>query len=201
MHVQPHDETKSIIQTVKGFFGLPERDGVGFEDSEGTTLIPRYDNFTNVARNDAVHIRVVQKPPPGSDGFTVPNSPRQPQLNSPFEMQPPFSNSRSASRNAKRESVSPTRGGLKHASSGRTSSRTGQSFGKSSDRQADYDGFSGSETGSTSVTSSRKENLASAEISVDNIVEGNRRKRAKFESSVRWYHATLREEWKLTMLP
>jgi hypothetical protein len=31
---------------------------------------------------------------------------------------------------------------------------------------------------------SRKEQVASAEISVDNIVEGGRRKRAKFDSSV-----------------
>ena len=37
----------------------------------------------------------------------------------------------------------------------------------------------------SSVTGSRKaEPLASADISLDNIVEGGRRKRAKFESSV-----------------
>jgi hypothetical protein len=49
-------------------------------------------------------------------------------------------------------------------------------------------GYSSSDNGRDSVTSSRKakSELASAEISLDNIVEGGRRKRAKFESSVRW---------------
>ena len=48
-------------------------------------------------------------------------------------------------------------------------------------------GFSDSDGGPTSTAGSRKaktEQLASAEISLDNIVEGGRRKRAKFESSV-----------------
>jgi hypothetical protein len=48
-------------------------------------------------------------------------------------------------------------------------------------------GYSSSDGGHGSVSSSRKaksEQLSSAEISLDNIVEGGRRKRAKFESSV-----------------
>ncbi len=48
-------------------------------------------------------------------------------------------------------------------------------------------GYSSSDGEGGSVTSSRKarsEQLASADISLDNILEGNRRKRAKFESSV-----------------
>ena len=48
-------------------------------------------------------------------------------------------------------------------------------------------GDSSSDGEGGSVTSSRKarsEQLARADISLDNILEGNRRKRAKFESSV-----------------
>ncbi|TKA70869.1 hypothetical protein B0A49_05630 [Cryomyces minteri] len=48
------------------------------------------------------------------------------------------------------------------------------------------DDYSSSDGGNGSVSSSRKarnEQLASADISLDNIVEGGRRKRAKFESS------------------
>ena len=48
-------------------------------------------------------------------------------------------------------------------------------------------GYSSSDGEGGSVTSSRKaksEQLASADISLNNILEGNRRKRAKFESSV-----------------
>jgi hypothetical protein len=54
--------------------------------------------------------------------------------------------------------------------------------------EVDYD--SDSDGGNASVTSSRKgkiDVLASAEISVDNIVEGGRRKRARFDSSVSIY--------------
>ena len=49
----------------------------------------------------------------------------------------------------------------------------------------DADGYSSGENGEGSVTSSRrsKTEQVNAEISVDNIVEGGRRKRA-FESSV-----------------
>lgn len=48
-------------------------------------------------------------------------------------------------------------------------------------------GYSSSDGEGGSVSSSRKaksEQLASADISLNNILEGNRRKRAKFESSV-----------------
>ena len=48
-------------------------------------------------------------------------------------------------------------------------------------------GYGSSDGEGGSVTSSRKaksEQLASADISLNNILEGNRRKRAKFESSV-----------------
>ena len=50
----------------------------------------------------------------------------------------------------------------------------------------DADGYSSDENSEGSVTSSRrsKQEQVNAEISVDNIVEGGRRKRA-FESSVR----------------
>ena len=48
-------------------------------------------------------------------------------------------------------------------------------------------GYSSSDNGAGSISGSRKarsEQFASAEISLDNVVEGGRRKRAKFESSV-----------------
>jgi len=48
-------------------------------------------------------------------------------------------------------------------------------------------GYSSSDGGAGSVSGSRKarsEQFARAEISLENVVEGGRRKRAKFESSV-----------------
>lgn len=62
-------------------------------------------------------------------------------------------------------------------------SNASQRNGRSFDADA-LNGFSDSDAGSVSVTSSRRDVLASADISVENIVEGNRRKGAKFESSV-----------------
>lgn len=48
-------------------------------------------------------------------------------------------------------------------------------------------GYSSSDGEGGSVTSSRKarsEQVVNADISLDNVLEGNRRKKAKFESSV-----------------
>lgn len=187
VHLQPRDDTQSIIQTVKNFFGLPERGGISFQDQDGLTLIPRYDNFINDSSPDPIHVRVIQEPRRGRKGFTVPSSPDTPQLDGPFEMQPPFHNSRSASQAARRASLSPAPGPSRPGVLARAASNAQTTAGKSFDRSADYEaanGFSGSEAGSVSVSSSRRDHLASAEISVNNIVEGNRRKRAKFESSV-----------------
>lgn len=67
-------------------------------------------------------------------------------------------------------------------------SREDSSQGQLNDLNSDaMKGYSSSDGEGGSVTSSRKaksEQLASADISLNNILEGNRRKRAKFESSV-----------------
>ena len=67
-------------------------------------------------------------------------------------------------------------------------SREDSSQGQLNDLNSDaMKGYSSSDGEEGSVTSSRKaksEQLASADISLNNILEGNRRKRAKFESSV-----------------
>jgi hypothetical protein len=67
-------------------------------------------------------------------------------------------------------------------------SRGSSTHGSHHDPNSDaVNGYSSSDGGHGSVSGSRKaksEQLASAEISLDNIVEGGRRKRAKFESSV-----------------
>jgi hypothetical protein len=111
-----------------------------------------------------------------------------------FQMLPPMlhhqAGSRAGSRHA-RQSHSPQPGrGRRSASVSKrmrpyTKSRGNSSHG--SFAEANGDGYSDSEGEHGSVSSSRrsrKEPLASAEISVDNIVEGGRRKRAKFDSSV-----------------
>lgn len=87
------------------------------------------------------------------------------------------------------QSASPNQGQLKKTGSRATRRRRGsnaQDTGQDQGSDA-INGFSDSDGGHGSVAGSRKtkgELLTSADISLDNIVEGGRRKRAKFESSV-----------------
>lgn len=210
MRVQifPHDTTDSIVTTVKNFYGLYEgaANGVSFEDERGNTLIARYENFIN---NMIVYVRVISDYPhsmeaQGQVPYRSVSPQRLPQLDNAPRMLPPQPAqalsygqppSRPASRVSRKHSASPKLGRSQPSTFGHTvRSRSGVQ-NHSSSFQANLDelnndainGYSSSDGGAGSVTSSRKarsEQLASAEISVDNIVEGGRRKRAKFESSV-----------------
>lgn len=193
VNIYPHDTTDSIITTVKNFYGLYERRGVIFEDRNANTLIARYENFEH---GMVVYVRVSPEDP--DDYSPAPRqptaSPRRPRphLDEAFQMLPPVLNHHAGSRagsRAMRQSQSPGRGRRSASASKRmrpsVKSRGNSSHGSFPD--ANGDGFSDSEGDHGSVTSSRrsrKEPLASADISVDNIVEGGRRKRAKFDSSV-----------------
>ncbi|KAF2817738.1 uncharacterized protein BDZ99DRAFT_484498 [Mytilinidion resinicola] len=199
VNIFPHDTTDSIITTVKNFYGLYERRGVCFEDRHGVTLIARYENF---AHNMVVYVRVTNEEVEPEEYSPAPRqslSPRRPHLDEPFQMLPPSLNhqiSRPASRTARQRSRSPQFGRGRRSASASTNpkrirpstkSRTGSSHGSFADPHGDAaNGYSDSDGGNGSVTSSRRgraEQLASAEISLDNIVEGGRRKRAKFDSS------------------
>jgi hypothetical protein len=196
VNIFPHDTTDSIITTVKNFYGLYERRGVIFEDRHGNILIARYENLDH---DMVVYVRVTAEDPEMdeySPGPAQSMSPRRPRLEDAFQMLPPALHppSRHA---AVRQSHSPQPGrGRRSASAstnvkprGRTlvKSRGTSSHGSFADGNGDAGAYSDSDGGDASVTSSRrsrKEQVASADISVDNIVEGGRRKRAKFDSSV-----------------
>lgn len=200
VNIYPHDTTDSIITTVKNFYGLYERRGVIFEDRHGTTLIARFENFEH---GMVVYVRVSAEDPDAEDYSPDPRqptvSPRRPRphLDEAFQMLPPViynpGGARADSRNGRRtHSPQPGRGrrsasASTHARRNRpgAKSRGNSSHGSFADGNGDV--YSDSDGGDGSVTSSRrsrKEPLASADISVDNIVEGGRRKRAKFDSSV-----------------
>ncbi|MCJ1308976.1 hypothetical protein MMC25_002631 [Agyrium rufum] len=199
MRVQifPHDKTDSIVTTVKNFYGIYEG-GVSFEDGHGNTLIAHYENFHN---NMVVYVRVIadhssqaESQPPHQYGAPLNAGPLDdvPQLRptQPAQIlnygQPP---SRPISRASRKQSQSPKLGKTSQKSRSRSAAKSNtSSFQKQLDElNSDaVNGYSSEDGGAGSVTSSRKarsEQLASAEISVDNIVAGNRRKRAKFESS------------------
>ena len=212
MRVQifPHDTTDSIITTVKNFYGLYEgaTTGVSFEDERGNTLIARFENFRN---NMVVYVRVISdysRQSPHAQYAHNSASPvsahKVPSLDEHVQMLPPHPAqplgygrplSRPASRVAGKRSPSPRNGRIRRSASaqkGRSQlgakSRETSVHGNLDDVNSDIiNGYSSSsDNGAGSATSSRKarSELVSAEISVDNIVEGGRRKRAKFESSV-----------------
>lgn len=196
VNIYPHDTTDSIITTVKNFYGLYERRGVIFEDRHGNILIARFENFEHGMR---VYVRVSAEDPDAEDYSPAPRqptaSPRRPRphLDEAFQMLPPMINHRAGSRH-ERQSHSPQPGRGRRSASASTNAKRGRptiksrgnsSHGSFGDMNGDV--YSDSDGGEGSVTSSRrsrKEPLASADISVDNIVEGGRRKRAKFDSSV-----------------
>lgn len=209
VQIFPHDTTDSIVTTVKNFYGLYEgtASGFSFEDKHGNILIARYENF----RNDmSVNVRIIvdHTQPYYSQGQTPYHSasPRSnhhtPQLGEAFQMPPPNQAfnynqpySRPNSRVARKRSPSPrsARGGRSlsiqkgRARSG-LKSRDVSVHGSFEDSKDDAaNGYSSSDNGAGSISGSRKarsEQFASAEISLDNVVEGGRRQRAKFDSSV-----------------
>ncbi|KAF4551169.1 Hypothetical protein D9617_14g076250 [Elsinoe fawcettii] len=165
--ISKHDTTDSIITTVKNFYGLYEGPGVSFQDRNGNILIAAYENFED---GMTVFVKVSEDVPMITDP-PVQTSPKKPKLGPPFEMRPPAQ--------VANQTRSPSPVSISASMKGRARSQ------KSQDVEG-FEGFSDSDTGNGSVTSSRRskaEAHASAEISVDNILEGGRRKRAKFESS------------------
>ncbi|KAF2087438.1 hypothetical protein K490DRAFT_42375 [Saccharata proteae CBS 121410] len=192
VNIYPHDTTESIVATVKNFHGIYESQGQGvsFEDRNGNTLIARYENFEH---NMTVYVRVitVDRPQPCFDDITPrPSmSPRKGQLDEPFEMLPPH-HARPSSRAARKRSTSPQNSHGRRSASTSTNPKSRGRQGRKWEYatmnpypEGTHADYSDSECGEGSVTSSRRENLASAEISLDNILEGGRRKRAKFDSS------------------
>lgn len=186
--ISPHDTTESIITTVKNFYGLYEY-GVSFENKDGIGIIAAFDNFEN---DMTVYVRTVAPPPSVIADQRDSASPKK-LLGAAFEMRPPSHNlihspSRTANRSAGVRSVSPQsdmgRRSMSAAPSGKP--RPSRTRSKESSVAGDGDGYSSGDNENASVASSRRSKAEEikAEITVDNIVEGGRRKRA-FESSVR----------------
>ena len=201
-----HDPTEYIVTAVKDFFGLYV--GISFEDERGNILIAHHKNFRN---NMVVSVRAQPayarswNPAASAGCDPTPNSAQRMQrVDGTLDMLPPQPAqiltygqplSRPLSRAARRLSASPGTGGDRRGVSGQNSrsragprSREGSFQSLLDERNNDmHRGYNSSDGEGGSVTSSRKarnELLASAEISLENIVEGGRRQRLKFESSV-----------------
>jgi len=180
VNINVPDSTESIIATVKNFYGLYEGEGVSFQDSNGITIIATYENLDH---NSTIHVRVTPETSGDAIARRTGLSPRKARLGEPFQMpppQPPQPHSRPNSRASKKRSASPS---VKRSTSAWAPIKPKVKAGVRNGSHDDND-LSDSDNGSVSVSSSRREQLATADISLDNIVEGGRRKRAKFESSV-----------------
>lgn len=181
VNINVPDRTDSIIATVKNFYGLYEGEGVSFQDSNGITIIATYENLEH---NSTIHVRVTPETAGDAIARRTGLSPRKARLGEPFQMLPPQQpqqpDSRPNSRASKKRSASPS---IRRSTSARPPTKSKVKVGIRNGSHDDND-VSDSDNGSVSVSSSRREQLATADISLDNIVEGGRRKRAKFESSV-----------------
>lgn len=200
--INPHDTTESIITTVKNFYGIYDGHGVTFEDVDGSILIAQYENLRN---NTTVYVRTVAVPSQPLPAFIhtqfhngiASDNQRRSSLGEPFQMLPPQvyeqtrSPSRPSSRLARKRSTSPSYGrGRRSASQQKAHSMSAVSRGSSANGSFNEDGpngYSDSEAGRSSIAGSKKarsEQFASAEISLDNVLQDGRRKKILFESSV-----------------
>ncbi len=202
-----HDTTESIVTTVKNFYGLYSSGtcgmGISFEDDDGNTLIARYENFRH---NMTVFVRVFGEPSPVPPAFS-PRSFQSPRVGMAGDDGDSYTmhgqhqyghhTSRPASRTSRLRSPSP------HSARGRRSDSAGANSKKGRSRSSknrtmngdahsdSMSGYGSGDGGPSSVSGRAKEQLGNTEISVENIVEGGRRKRPKFDSSVRSRPATV----------
>ncbi|KAL2260631.1 hypothetical protein VTK26DRAFT_5308 [Humicola hyalothermophila] len=196
VQIYPHDTTDSIITTVKNFYGLYSgpgvSKGVSFENKEGNTLIARYENFSD---NMTIYVRVIEEPL-GPHGYHVVSAGAQGYRNG--DGYPPpvpqhsddHCTSRPTSRTSRLRSPSPNSGRGRRSTSAGTTAKKGRSRSSKNRAQPNgdthaesFNGYSSSDGAPGSSSGRAKEQLGNTDISVENIVEGGRRKRAKFESS------------------
>lgn len=176
LHIYPHDTTNSITTTVKNMFGLNlhEDSALSFQDPEGRYMILQHENFED---GMTVNVRVEEGPHRYSYHFH----------SSLLDHLEP--SARSVSPSAARGRRSASAGGRSRILKRPASSHNWEHGQDRVDRYPqdyfqqqppqqflpeDYE----------EEQRSRVEPLASAEISLVNIVEGSRRKRPKFSSDV-----------------
>ncbi|KAK4163577.1 putative transcriptional regulatory protein C56F2.05c [Cladorrhinum sp. PSN259] len=204
--VYPHDTTESIVSTVKNFYGLynsPTMNrGISFEDGEGNILIAQYENFYH---GMDIYVRLRDEMPPVSSHYgshtylPAPHAPhgyynsdtynRQPPP-PPYEPQPTAQPNSAASRirspspgsGRGRRSAS-TGNGNGAAKKGRSRSSKNRSQAGGDNLNESFNGYSSGDGAPGSSSGRSREHLGNTNISLENIVEGGRRKRPKFESS------------------
>jgi hypothetical protein len=203
----------TTVKNFYGLYAGPNGSkGVSFEDEQGNTLIARYENLRNNMSVYVRVIEEPVSTTYGSQNYrsVSPGAQESYYKSNSHQMPPPHlaqalnygqSVSRPTSRTSRKRSISPNSGRGRRSNSATANpppatkkSRSGSGYksrgssahGSFADIYSDgMNGYSSGDGGAGSVSSKTKsEHLGNTEISLDNIVEGGRRKRAKFESSV-----------------
>jgi hypothetical protein len=208
------DSIVTTVKNFYGLYAGPGgAKGVSFEDDQGNTLIARYENLRNNmvvyvrVIDEPSHTPGTYGPSSYHSGSPVMASAYYP--GDGHHMPPPQPAqalnygqplSRPTSRTSRKRSISPNGGRGRRSTSVGTNpppmkksrsrsgfkSRGSSAHGSFADNHSDaMNGYSSGDGAPGSVSSKTKsEHIGNTEISLDNIVEGGRRKRAKFESSV-----------------
>jgi hypothetical protein len=208
LNIFPHDTTEGIVTTVKNFYGLYNVSGhskaISFQDQDGLSHAASYETLEDGA---LVYARVVDdlahgpgsygassrsRPLAPADGrhcFDYPGHPVLPQPAQALDYGDAHANRLNLNdqQTRGRQGALPGSGPVKMTRSrsgykSRASSTHGRFPDINSDGMTGYS--SGDGTADSAVSRTKSEHLGNMEISLDNIVEGGRRKRAKFESSV-----------------
>jgi hypothetical protein len=190
-YIRPHDTTDSIMDTVKHLFGLSRAYdlGISLEDADGLSFIPSHENFTD---GMTVFVRIDENLPQFAHRHSY--NLRQSQGPNGTLRSSGYPVSRSASPNSRgRRSVSAT---AMQTSNGRHRPLKRSAMYQDAENDGppeffQHDGFWYSLPHQSLLPDDDEEprtkaaSVASADISVENIVEGSRRKRPKFSSDVR----------------
>jgi hypothetical protein len=189
-YIRPHDTTDSIMDTVKHLFGLSRQYdlGISLEDADGLSFIPSYENFTD---GMTVDVRI-EESLPNNYAYRHTYNLRQSQgMATGTSRSSAYPTSRSVSPQSRgRRSTSAT---VMQTGSGRGRSlkRSAQYMDPDADQEAYRDAMWYQLAHQSLIPDDDEEprtkaaSVASADISVENIVEGSRRKRPKFSSDVR----------------
>lgn len=178
--INTHDSTQSIIDAVRNFFGLFTC-RLGFEDITGSHIIPSYDNFED---NATIYLR--GDPDATAEPIQYALDPQNLSPTKTFPMLPPASNqplSRSGSRLSNGFQLAP---GFEYTPQVSPTKNAG--FDASPAEFTDHRGTGEwlmQLPGGSVEDATGGSKIASAEISEANIVDGGRRKRAKFDTQVR----------------
>ncbi|KAI5806960.1 hypothetical protein EDC01DRAFT_608613 [Geopyxis carbonaria] len=189
-HIRPHDTTDSIMDTVKHLLGLSRQYdlGVSLEDADELSFIPNYENFTD---GMTVFVRIEESLPPD---FARRHSYNLRQSQNGLNGTSSNSSSRTYDYPASR-SISPVSRGRRSTSATtmHTVDRRSRHLKRSAlddhyheiyhpDGQWSYLSQQPLMPDEYDEPRTKAGSVASADISVENILEGSRRKRPKFSS-------------------